>query len=81
MHYNVFTYSQLCDGVFEMTCTLNIDANNLMSPKGYKYVVYSPKMVHKDDCFEYLHTFTGYTPSFQNPNRYLKINLAEILSK
>ena len=76
---NVFTYRKLDDGMFEMTCTLNIDSNELTPSKGkgYKYVVYSPKMAHMDDCFEYLHTFTH----TQNPNRCLRINVAEVLSK
>ena len=61
-----------------MTCTLNIDANILKSPKGYKYVVYSPKMVQEDDCFEYLHTYSGY---YTDLNRCLRINNAELHSK
>ena len=33
----------------------------------YKYVIYSPKMVHPDDCYEYYHVYSG------NPNRCLRI--------
>ena len=60
-----------------MVCTLNIDANLLNTARGYKYVVYSPKMVHKDDCFEFLHTFAGRYYD-RNPNRCLKINQANL---
>ena len=55
------------DGWYEMTCTLNIDADILKNPVPYKYVVYSPKMENKDDCYEYLHGY-GW-----NPNRCLRI--------
>ena len=70
---------QLGDGTCEMVCTLNIDANLLSSTRGYKYVVYSPKMISGDDCFEYLHSFTGKYE--KNPNRCLKINRADLNSK
>ena len=55
------------DGWYEMTCTLSIDAEILKHPVAYKYVVYSPKMENKDDCYEYLHGYGG------NPNRCLRI--------
>ena len=64
--------------MFEMVCTLRIDANLLKYPWGYKYVVYSPKMVEKDDCFEHLHSFVG--RSHRNPNRCLKINPSDLIS-
>lgn len=57
-----------------MTCTLTIDADFLKVPRAYKYVVYSPKMVEQDDCFEYLHSFAGRTHEYRDPNRCLKIN-------
>ena len=80
-----FTYScscsQLQDGVFEMTCTLHIEANLLKYSRGYKYVVYSPKMVEKDDCFEYLHAFVGRTSNFQDPNRHLIVKSTEVNGK
>ena len=72
---------QLGDGTCEMVCTLNIDANLLSSTWGYKYVVYSPKMISGDDCFEYLHSFAGKYSSEKNPNRCLKINRADLNSK
>ena len=56
-----------------MVCTLNIDSNIISTKCGYKYVVYSPKMVKEDDCFEYLHTFAG-TYYDRDPNRCLEIN-------
>lgn len=71
------SYRQLGEGVYEMTCTLIIDAEILKAPKAYKYVVYSPKMVKHDDCFEYLHSFAGQSHNYGNPNRCLKINHAD----
>ena len=62
--------------MFEMICTLKIDANILNEIRGYKYVVYSPKMVQEDDCYEYLHSFVS-DWSYQNPNRCLKSNLPD----
>ena len=59
-----------------MTCTLKIAMDILTTPVGYKYVVYSPKMTHENDCFEYLHSFAGKTRSHGNPNRCLIINPA-----
>ena len=64
------------EGVFEMTCTLNLAADLLNNSLGYKYVVYSPRMVKKSDCFEFLHSFVGRAPHRGNPNRCLKINPA-----
>ena len=63
---------ELEDGLCEMTCTLNIAADLLDEPRGYKYVVYSPKMTNKDDCYEYLHSFASYN----NPNRCFMVNKA-----
>lgn len=63
-----------------MVCNLNIDANILNSARGYKYVVYSPKMVCADDCFEYLHALPGQY-SYSNPNRCLMINQANLNSR
>ena len=60
-----------------MTCTLKIAVDILTTPMGYKYVVYSPKMAHENDCFEYLHSFVGKTPHYRNPNRCLIINPAD----
>lgn len=62
-----------------MVCTLNIEATLLNGTWAYKYVVYSPKMVSGDDCFEYLHSFDGKYD--KNPNRCLKINPADINGK
>ena len=64
-----------------MVCTINIDAGLLNSTRGYKYVVYSPKMVNGDDCFEYLHSFVGSYSDEKNPDRCLKINRADLDSK
>ena len=64
------------EGVFEMTCTLNMAADLLNNSFGYKYVVYSPKMVKENDCFEFLHSFAGRAPRYCNPNRCLKIDPA-----
>ena len=41
-----------------MTCTFatfNADLLKDYSTIPYKYVIYSPKVVDKDDCFEFLH--------------------------
>ena len=57
--------------VCEMVCTLNIDAELLKRPLGYKYVVFSPKMTKHDDCYEKLHPFTLY--STDDPDRCLWI--------
>ena len=56
-----------------MTCTLNITANLLCTPRGYKYVVYSPNMTKYHDCFEYLHSFAGSDNNYNDPNRWLKV--------
>ena len=69
------------EGVVEMTCTLNIDANLISDIRGYKYVVYSPKMMYEDDCYEYLHTFSGKYYYYTDPNRCLKIDRASLDSK
>ena len=74
----VVTSRKLKEGVFEMTCTLMIDDNMLKVARGYKYVVYSPKMVREDDCFEYLHSFVGW--SDRDPNRALKIDHSHLES-
>ena len=74
-------YRELGDGTCEMVCALNIDANLLNSTRGYKYVVYSPKMVSGDDCFEYLHSFAGKHSYDKDPNRCLKINGADLNSR
>ena len=47
------------NGWYEMTCTLDIDAEILKHPVAYKYIVYSPKMEKEDDCYEYLHGYWG----------------------
>lgn len=60
-----------------MTCRLVIDADLLKGPFGYKYVVYSPKMVDENDCFEYLHSYIGRDYHHRNPDRCLRINPAE----
>ena len=67
------------EGVFEMTCTLNIDANLLKYPLGYKYVLYSPRVLQENDCFEYLHSFAGQW-HHQDPNRCLRINPSDLES-
>jgi hypothetical protein len=73
---NFEEHRKLDEGVYEMTCTLKIAMDILIAPIGYKYVVYSPKMTHENDCFEYLHSFSGKTRSHGNPNRCLIINPA-----
>ena len=60
-----------------MTCTLNIAREALDRSRGYKYVVYSPKMTNQDDCYEYLHSFAGYL-SYSDPNRCLMVNKADL---
>ena len=77
MLLKMLVFRKLGEGVYEMTCTLKIAIDLLSDPKGYKYVVFSPKMVHEYDCFEYLHTFIGKSNRHQNPNRCLIINPAD----
>ena len=47
--------------VYEMTCELSIDASLLERQQAipYKYVIYSPRMVEDNDCWEYLHGVSG----------------------
>ena len=55
-----------------MWCTFEtFDARLFKSDAGipYKYVVYSPKVVEKDDWFEFLHAHNNYG----DPNRYIKL--------
>ena len=66
-----FFYRDLDNGWCEMSCTLQIDAAILRSSIPYKYVIYSPKMEHKDDCYEYCRAYSS------NPNRCLCISQAE----
>ena len=63
-----------------MTCTLVIDAEALKIPLGYKYVVYSPKMVKENDCFEFLHAYRGRDHRHSNPDRCLRIEPADFHS-
>ena len=78
--FYILYYRKLVEGVVEMTCTLNFNANLITVIRGYKYVIYSPKMIYEDDCYEYLHTFAG-TLYNTNPNRCLKIDQASLDSK
>ena len=54
-----------------MTCTLNIAADLVGEVLKYKYVVYSPKVTHEDDCFECLPYISSGT---NDPNRCLMID-------
>ena len=56
-------YRALRDGYCEMTSTLNIDVEILeWNPLlYYKYTVFSPKAVKEEDCYEYLHDYSGDT--------------------
>ena len=73
-HHILLFSSRLQDGGFcEMTCTLSIQAELLKKPLVYKYVIFSPKMEHKDDCYEFLHLFAGYVVH-SDPNRGLSID-------
>ena len=65
--YFIALYREFGSGLCEMTCTLQIDVTILKYPMPYKYVIYSPKMVHPDDCYEYYHVYSW------NPNRCLLI--------
>ena len=53
-----------------MTGTFNIHAEILKysKPLHYKYTVFSPKAEKEDDCYEFLHGYSGYT------NRCLRIS-------
>ena len=50
------------DDLYEMICTLQIDAHLLQTPLAYKYVIFSPAMVEQDDCYEYLHFIANHCP-------------------
>ena len=52
-----------------MTCTLSIQAKLLEEPLEYKYVIFSPKMIGTDDCYEFLHSF-----GYRDLNRCLHID-------
>lgn len=71
MRLFIFARSQ-DDGFCEMTCTLSIEAELLKGPVPYKYVIFSPKMIGEDDCYEFLHSFAGYIDP--DPNRCLYID-------
>lgn len=60
----------------EMTCTLHIQEELLRNPLEYKYVIFSPRMTGKDDCYEFLHSFAGYLN--RNYNRCLSIEETKI---
>ena len=71
--YTSSTLSSLRDDDYqEMTCTLNIQAELLKNPLEYKYVIFSPKMTGKDDCYEFLHAFAGMWA--RNFNRCLSVD-------
>lgn len=59
-----------------MTCTLKLQAELLKEPLAYKYVIFSPKMIGRDDCFEFLHSFAGIWA--RNFNRCLSIDQEKI---
>ena len=56
---HAYSYRKIGDIHCEMTCTFdkfNIELLNHFRSIPYKYVIMnSPKVVDKDDCFEYLH--------------------------
>ena len=72
MYASLFLSIRSVDGFSEMVCKLPIDGNLLTRPLAYKYVIFSPKMSEKDDCYEFLHCYTTYFES--NPNRCLLIH-------
>ena len=55
-----------------MTCAISFDPEQLKRHIPYKYVIFTPKMKRKDDCYEFLHSFCGYAEP--DPNRWLSIN-------
>ncbi len=70
-------YRDLGDGLWEMRCTLVIEAKLLQDhPLPYKYVVFSPKMEKVDDCYEFLHSYAS-----ANPNRSLVLRKAKCKTK
>ena len=75
--YVLFSSIRSVDGFSEMVCKLPIDRNLLTRPLAYKYVIFSPKMTEKDDCYEFLHCYTSYHES--NPNRCLWIHLHSLI--
>lgn len=60
-----------------MTCTLQIQEELLTKHLEYKYVIFSPKVIGKDECYEFLHSFAGY--QYPDPNRYLHIDKTKCL--
>ena len=63
------------DGYCEMTCAISFDAELLKKPIPYKYVIFSPKMKRKDDCYEFLHSFSE--RASHDPDRCLSITGTE----
>ena len=80
-NYIIQTYLPLIrpqeDGSCEMTCTLLIKEELLTKHLEYKYVIFSPNVMGKDECYEFLHSFTGY--QYPDPNRYLHIDKTKCL--
>ena len=56
-----------------MVCKLPIHRDLLIRHLAYKYVIFSPKMTEKDDCYELLHCYAGYNEK-SDPNRCLWIH-------
>ena len=67
----IFPFFRSQDDYCEMTCTLSIQAELLMKPLQYKYVIFSPRMKEKNDCYEFLYSFAD--GENKDPNRYLHI--------
>lgn len=51
-----------------MTCTLQIDTQELRASQAYKYVVFSPAAVTKDDCYEFLHFASYLNQPYHDPD-------------
>lgn len=70
-YYSSFLFFRSQDDYCEMTCTLPIQAELLKKPLQYKYVIFSPRMKEKNDCYEFLYSFAD--GENKDLNRYLYI--------
>ena len=63
-----FPFRYLHDDLYEMTCTLQIDAQLLRESLAYKYVIFSPAAVTNDDCYEFLHFAANLKQPYYDPD-------------
>ena len=80
-YYYFFFFRKIDDIHFEMTCTFdsfNVELLSYSRSIPYKYVILnSPKVVEKDDCFEYLHV---HSKDHGDVNRCLQLSTEKFMS-